>query len=96
MTGRCMSCLRVGTHNQTCPDLLPYQVFGPPVIPGWANQDTQVLTVVYPQPPQIHAEPVTRHGGIPGWAMVSLIVGVALVVFSIGACGVLMPLQLVH
>lgn len=51
---RCMSCLLVGTHSRTCPDLglLSLQPSVPVVRGRYTGDETEVLTVVIPREPQ--------------------------------------------
>lgn len=61
MTIRCMSCLLVGTHSRTCPDLGLLSLSSPPVVRGpYTGADTEVLTIVIPREPE--ADQTLDHG----------------------------------
>lgn len=48
--GRCMSCLRARRHSRTCPDLYVYEIYGPPVVPGYRLEDSYIITQDIPPP----------------------------------------------
>lgn len=52
--GRCMSCLRARRHSRTCPDLYVYDIYGPPVVPGYRLEDSYIITQDIPPPASVH------------------------------------------